>query len=111
MYCSGALCVKTTTRGADFEALCRRAASGVPMSIQTLIAPVRSRIAIVGSSGSEIPREKLIGITALSLRYIESMRIDEWGNEFRYRAAARSSVAGGEHQSWDVYLRDRPILP
>src|SRR6185503_13577510 len=56
--CAGSLWVYTATRGAAFAALCRRAASGEPISIQALSAPVRSRTAIAGSSGSASPREK-----------------------------------------------------
>src|SRR4051794_5297162 len=56
--CAGSLWVYTATRGAAFAALCRRAASGKPISIQALSAPVRSRTAIGGSSGSDSPREK-----------------------------------------------------
>ena len=54
---AGSLCVYTATRGTALDARCSRAASGVPTSIHDRSAPVRSRTAIAGSSGSASPRE------------------------------------------------------
>lgn len=49
-----------------------------------------------------------LGVTMLELRYRESKRTDEYGNQFRYRAKVwsnRDSKAG--RWAWDVFLRIR----
>jgi hypothetical protein len=44
------------------------------------------------------------GILALSTRYEESQRADEWGNAFRYRALATFQETPRRRYSWDVFL-------
>ena len=44
-----------------------------------------------------------LNVTALELEFKESKRVDQFGNEFRYRAKVRDSAAVGRW-AWDVFL-------
>ena len=44
-----------------------------------------------------------LNVTALELDYKESKRVDQFGNEFKYRAKVRDSAAVGRW-AWDVFL-------
>ena len=50
-----------------------------------------------------------LGLTTLELRYKESKRVDEYGNQFRYRAKVRD-VHGNQvgRWAWDVFLKMLP---
>ena len=50
-----------------------------------------------------------LGLATLELRYKESKRTDEYGNEFRYRAKVKD-VQGTQTKrwAWDVFLLSSP---
>ncbi|MEX2271438.1 MAG: hypothetical protein WD690_08215 [Vicinamibacterales bacterium] len=88
-HCVPSLWQYTATRAAAFDALCSRAASGVPMSIQVVIFPVRSRIEIIGSSGSDTPRENSM-LSRYSTRYA-STRATRYSSDSEGCCATRSA--------------------
>ena len=46
-----------------------------------------------------------LNVKALELDFKESKRVDQYGNEFRYRARVRDTVAGRVGRwAWDVFL-------
>lgn len=57
------------------------------------------------SEASELHSLPGLGLAAIDLKYHESKRVDEYGNQFRYRARVRDSKGaqvGG--WAWDVFL-------
>jgi hypothetical protein len=58
------------------------------------------------SEAAELHSMPELGLSALELKYHESKRVDEYGNQFRYRAKVRDSK--GAHVgrwAWDVFLQ------
>lgn len=46
-----------------------------------------------------------LNVTALELNFKESRRVDEYGNEFKYRAKVRDTTSAGVGRwAWDVFL-------
>jgi hypothetical protein len=54
------------------------------------------------SEAAELQALTSFAVEALELRYKLSKRVDEYGNEFRYRAKVRGGTAG--RWAWDVFL-------
>lgn len=57
------------------------------------------------SASSELRTLSDLGIAILELNYKESKRIDQYGNQFRYRARGKD-VRGAQvgRRAWDVFL-------
>ncbi len=58
------------------------------------------------SEGNELHSLPELGLAALDLKYHESKRVDEFGNQFRYRAKVKDihgARVGG--WAWDVFLK------
>jgi len=50
-----------------------------------------------------------LGLATLELRYKESKRTDEFGNQFRYRAKVKDSLGNQIGRwAWDVFLVRAP---
>ena len=55
------------------------------------------------SEPEELQTLAALNLTALELEFKESKRVDQFGNEFKYRAKVRDSAAVGRW-AWDVFL-------
>ncbi len=63
------------------------------------------------SEGEELKPLLSQGITSISLAYLESKRVDEHGNEFRFAAKVEMTLPSVKSGDWayDVYLRRREV--
>jgi hypothetical protein len=57
------------------------------------------------SEPEELHTLALLNVMALELDFKESKRVDQYGNEFKYRAKVRDTISGSVGRwAWDVFL-------
>jgi len=59
------------------------------------------------SEATELHGAQQLGLSSIDLKYTESRRRDEYGNQFRYRAKVRDQANIGKW-AWDVFLITSP---